>query len=307
MRVIEPSGWKRPSGYAYGMMAEGRLLVTGGMVGWDETGRFHSDDLVEQARQALINTKAVLSEASAGPEHVVRMTWYILDKQEYLSKLSELGRAYRDVMGRHYPAMAMVQVSALMEDRARVEIETTAVLPNGKARSVFKRSRQTDSGVGDSPQRSPKDAARSKQALRAWLQMMKTTKLLERQVGRLFAQRHNTTLSRFDVLANLDRSPDQTSSISNLSQMLLASRGNITRLLDRMEKDGLICRREDPTDRRVSGVQMTEFGQELFSRLAPDHEAWVDQVFSALGEEGKQQLVRLLEDLREKLENSQDF
>lgn len=306
MRLIEPPGWKRPNGYAYGVMAQGRLLVTGGMVGWDENEEFANDDLVDQARQALINTKAVLSEAGAGPEHVVRMTWYIIDRQAYLSRLKDLGQAYREVMGRHYPAMAMVQVAGLIEADARVEIETTAVLPYSASESVSSSGKEASHAMREDAPNPPKDTARSKQALRAWLQMMRTTKQLESQVGRLFAQRHNTTLSRFDVLANLDRSPDRASSISGLSQMLLASRGNITRLLDRMEKDGLVRRRHNPSDRRVSEVQMTDLGCELFSRLAPDHEAWTDELFSVLDEEGKQALVSSLSALRKKLRELQE-
>lgn len=301
MRVIQLPGWKRPSGYSHGMLAQGRLLVTGGMVGWDEHQEFQSDDLVEQARQALLNTRAVLSEANAEPGHVVRMTWYITDRREYLARLPELGRAYRGVMGRHYPAMAMVQVAALIEDRARVEIETTAVLPDSASRppaSVASNLGQVaDGGVplSNTP------GARSKQSLRAWIQMLKTNKQLEAEVGRLFARSHGTTLSRFDVLANLERCPDEASSISNLSQMLLAPRGNITRLLDRMEKDGLIRRRQNARDRRVSEVQMTHLGRELFGRLAPDHEVWADEVFSVLGEENKRELIHLLGLLRVKL------
>lgn len=110
-------------------MAEGKLVFTGGLVGWDETETFHSDDLVEQTRRLLLNIVAVLKEAGARPEHIVRMTWYVLDKQEYLQAAGEIGRVYQEVIGRHYPAMALLQVSGLLEDRARVEIETTAVIP----------------------------------------------------------------------------------------------------------------------------------------------------------------------------------
>lgn len=128
MRVLHPVGWPRPRGYAYGVAAEGRLVFVAGQIGWDESQVFRSDDLVEQVRQALKNTLAVLAEAGAGPEQVVRMTWYITDKRDYLDRSKEIGAVYRALMGRHYPAMAMVEVSALMEDRAKVEIETTAVL-----------------------------------------------------------------------------------------------------------------------------------------------------------------------------------
>ncbi|MCH6587950.1 MAG: RidA family protein [Proteobacteria bacterium] len=128
MRVLHPEGWPRPRGYSNGIAAEGRLVFVAGQIGWDESQVFRSDDLVEQVRQALKNTLAVLAEAGAGPEQVVRMTWYITDKRDYLDRSKEIGAVYRALMGRHYPAMAMVEVSALMEDRAKVEIETTAVL-----------------------------------------------------------------------------------------------------------------------------------------------------------------------------------
>ncbi len=128
MRVLHPEGWPRPRGYSNGIAAEGRLVFVAGQIGWDESQVFRSDDLVEQLRQALKNTLAVLAEAGAGPEQVVRMTWYIIDKRDYLDRSKEIGAVYRALMGRHYPAMAMVEVSALMEDRAKVEIETTAVL-----------------------------------------------------------------------------------------------------------------------------------------------------------------------------------
>ncbi len=128
MRVLHPEGWPRPRGYSNGIAAEGRLVFVAGQVGWDESQVFRSDDLVEQVRQALKNTLAVLAEAGAGPEHVVRMTWYITDKGDYLDRSEEIGAVYRALMGRHYLAMAMVEVSALMEDLAKVEIETTAVL-----------------------------------------------------------------------------------------------------------------------------------------------------------------------------------
>jgi enamine deaminase RidA (YjgF/YER057c/UK114 family) len=129
MQILQPPGWRRPGGYSNGVAAEGRLVFVAGLVGWDENSEFQSDDFIAQTEQTLKNTVAVLAEAGAGPEHVTRMTWYITDKQEYLTRGRELGEVYRDIMGRQYPAMAMVQVSALMEDRAKVEIETTAVLP----------------------------------------------------------------------------------------------------------------------------------------------------------------------------------
>ena len=128
-RAIQPSGWPRPRGYANGMVAEGRLLVTGGLIGWDENECFPSDDFVDQVRQTLANTVQVLASGGAGPEHIVRMTWYITDKREYLRRQRDIGAAYRETIGRHFPAMAVVEVAALIEDRARVEIETTAVIP----------------------------------------------------------------------------------------------------------------------------------------------------------------------------------
>jgi len=131
MRIVQPEGWPRPRGYSNGVVAEGRCVFVAGQVGWDEREQFASDDLVAQVRQALHNVRAVLAAAGARPEHVARMTWYILDKREYVQRGSEIGAAYREVMGRHFPAMAMVQVAALMEDRAQVEIEVTAVIPNG--------------------------------------------------------------------------------------------------------------------------------------------------------------------------------
>lgn len=128
MRILQPAGWPRPKGYANGIEATGRLVIVGGQIGWDETETFQSDDFVEQVRQTLKNTLAVLAEADAGPEHVVRMTWYITDRNEYLARGREIGAVYRELMGKNFPAMAMVQVVALMESRAKVEIETTAVV-----------------------------------------------------------------------------------------------------------------------------------------------------------------------------------
>jgi len=128
--ALHPKSWKPALGYSNGIAAEGRMIFTGGMVGWTGDQRFESDDFVDQVRQALQNIVAVLAEGGAGPEHIVRLTWYVTDKHEYLSRLKELGRAYREVLGRHYPAMALVQVAALVEDRAKVEIEATAVIPH---------------------------------------------------------------------------------------------------------------------------------------------------------------------------------
>lgn len=126
---LHPATWKRASGYANGIMARGRMIFTGGLVGWDADQVFQTDDFAGQVRQVLENIVAVLAEGGAGPEHLVRLTWYVTDKQEYLGALRDVGAAYRDVIGRHYPAMALVQVVALVEDRAKVEIEATAVVP----------------------------------------------------------------------------------------------------------------------------------------------------------------------------------
>jgi len=130
MDILQPPGWVRPKGYSNGVAARGRQVYVSGMIGWDAECRFQTDDFVEQARQALENVVAVLKEAGAGPEHIVRMTWYVLDRQEYLQAGAALGAAYRDVIGRHYPTMSAVQVTALMEERARIEIEVTAVVPD---------------------------------------------------------------------------------------------------------------------------------------------------------------------------------
>lgn len=128
MKFLHPPGWRPAKGYANGVLATGRMVFVGGQVGWTADQRFETRDLVEQCEQALRNIVDVLAEAGAGPEHVVRLTWYVIDKREYLARQSDLGEAYRRVMGRHFPAMTMVQVSALVEDEALVEIEATAVL-----------------------------------------------------------------------------------------------------------------------------------------------------------------------------------
>ena len=127
--VLQPAGWAKPVGYANGVAATGRQIFVGGQIGWNSQQRFETDDLAGQVRQALENVLAVLAEAGAGPEHVVSMTWYLTDKAEYLAKLRPIGAAWRATMGRHYPAMAAVQVLALIEDRAKVEIQAVAVLP----------------------------------------------------------------------------------------------------------------------------------------------------------------------------------
>jgi enamine deaminase RidA (YjgF/YER057c/UK114 family) len=128
--ILQPDGWAPPSGYANGIAARGRLVFVAGQVGWNPaTCAFETDDLAAQTEQALRNVAAVLAAAGAAPEHVVRMTWYLTDKAAYLAARREIGRAWREVMGRHYPAMAAVVVSALIEDRAKIEIEATAVVP----------------------------------------------------------------------------------------------------------------------------------------------------------------------------------
>ena len=129
MQQLNPPGWNRPKGYSNGIAAEGRFVFVAGMVGWTGDEKFESNDFVDQFRLALENTVAVLAEGGAGPEHICRMTMYFIDKEEYLSRLSEVGQAYRDVIGKNFPAMAAVQVVALMEDEAKVEIETTAIVP----------------------------------------------------------------------------------------------------------------------------------------------------------------------------------
>lgn len=128
LQVLQPSGWPQPKGYANGIMAEGRLVVTGGVVGWDIAGRF-ADGFVAQVRQTLENIVAILAEGDARPDHLVRLTWYVVDMDEYTANLKALGKAYREVVGTHYPSMALVQVVRLVEPSARVEIEATAVVP----------------------------------------------------------------------------------------------------------------------------------------------------------------------------------
>jgi enamine deaminase RidA (YjgF/YER057c/UK114 family) len=127
-QVLQPSGWPVPKGYANGMAAEGRIVVTGGVIGWDAEERL-AEGFVAQVRQTLGNIAAILAEAGAQPEHLVRLTWYVVDMDEYLTNLKDLGKAYRAIFGAHYPAMALVQVVRLVEKAARVEIEATAVIP----------------------------------------------------------------------------------------------------------------------------------------------------------------------------------
>lgn len=128
-RILQPEGWKRPKGYANGIAAEGRMVFTAGLIGWNAQEEFESDDLVDQTRQTLINTIAILAEAGAGPEHIVRMTWYITDRDDYLARLKDIGMVWKEIIGTQFPCMACVQVAALMEHRAKIEIETTAVVP----------------------------------------------------------------------------------------------------------------------------------------------------------------------------------
>lgn len=127
-RVLLPEGWPRPKGYSNGIEASGRMVFVAGQIGWDVEGRF-PDGFAAQFRQTIDNTLAVLAEAGAGPEHIVRMTWYVVDKAEYLASLRDIGAVWRERIGPHYPAMAVVEVKGLIEDAARVEIETTAVVP----------------------------------------------------------------------------------------------------------------------------------------------------------------------------------
>ncbi len=129
MTILQPPGWPRPKGYSAGVAARGTIVFVSGQIGWDERGRFHARDIAAQTRAALRNVVEVLAEAGARPEHVARMTWYVTDKREYLAAQRAIGEAYRDVMGRHFPAMTVVEVSALVEDAAKVEIEATAVVP----------------------------------------------------------------------------------------------------------------------------------------------------------------------------------
>ena len=128
--VLLPAGWPRPKGYANGVAARGRMVFVAGMIGWDAQGVFHSDDFAAQVRQALQNVVDVLREAGARPEHIVRMTWYVTDKREYLAAARDIGRAFREIVGAYNAAMTAVQVTALIEDRAKVEIEATAVVPD---------------------------------------------------------------------------------------------------------------------------------------------------------------------------------
>ncbi|SDR03055.1 RidA family protein [Pseudovibrio sp. Tun.PSC04-5.I4] len=128
-KFLQPEGWKPASGYANGIMAEGTPIFLGGQIGWNGQQVFESDDLVAQVKQTLENIKEILAEAGASPDNVVRLTWYVVDKKDYLSRLRDVGEAYRSVFGKHFPSMTMIQVADLVEDQAKVEIEATAVLP----------------------------------------------------------------------------------------------------------------------------------------------------------------------------------
>lgn len=129
MRVLQPEGWPRPRGYSNGIETEGKLVFVAGQIGWDVQGRFPAGGFAAQFRQTLQNTLAVLKEASAGPEHIARMTWFITSRDEYMASLAEIGAAWKELMGRTYPAMAVIIVSGLVEPEAKIEIETTAVVP----------------------------------------------------------------------------------------------------------------------------------------------------------------------------------
>ena len=130
-QIVLPEGWHRPKGYSNAVIAQGRQIYVAGQVGWDSEERFNSDDIAEQAAQALRNVVAVLEAAGARPEHIVRMTWYVTDKAAYIAGLKEIGQAYRAIIGRNFPAMTAVEVTALIEDRAKVEVECTAVVDEG--------------------------------------------------------------------------------------------------------------------------------------------------------------------------------
>ncbi len=129
MKILHPAGWPQPKGYSNGIVTEGRLVFVAGQVGWTAEEKFEAKDFPGQFRQSLENVLAVLAEAGAGPEHIVRMTWFMTDKREYLDSLPEVGAIYRELMGRRFPSMSVIEVSALIEDQAKIEIETTAVMP----------------------------------------------------------------------------------------------------------------------------------------------------------------------------------
>ena len=128
--LLQPEGWVTPKGYANGVAARGTMVFTGGQIGWNAQQQFESDDFIAQTKQTLLNVRAMLEAEGAGPEHLVRLTWYVTDRNEYNSRLKELGAVYREVLGKNFPAMACVQVAGLMEERAKIEIEATAVIPD---------------------------------------------------------------------------------------------------------------------------------------------------------------------------------
>jgi enamine deaminase RidA (YjgF/YER057c/UK114 family) len=129
MKILQPPGWPRPKGYSNGVVATGEVVYLAGMVGWDDNEQLTADDLAGQARQVFSNIVTLLAEAGAGPEHLVRLTWYVTDKAEYLSSVADIGQAYREIIGRNFPPMAVVEVSGLIEAGAKLEIEATAVIP----------------------------------------------------------------------------------------------------------------------------------------------------------------------------------
>ena len=129
MRVLQPEGWPRPRGYSNGIETEGKLVFVAGQIGWDENGKFQTSSFGGQFRQVLLNTLAVLKEAGASPQHIARMTWFVTSREEYNASLAELGAAWKELMGRNYPTMAVIMISGLVEPEAKIEIETTAVVP----------------------------------------------------------------------------------------------------------------------------------------------------------------------------------
>lgn len=134
MRILLPHGWPRPRGYSNGVETEGQLIFVAGQIGWNEEGKLVSNTFAGQFRQALVNTLAVLNEGNAGPEHVTRMTWFITSRDEYNASLADLGAAWKELMGRNYPAMSVIIVAGLVEPEAKIEIETTAVVPHERHR-----------------------------------------------------------------------------------------------------------------------------------------------------------------------------
>ncbi|MEL6148932.1 MAG: RidA family protein [Chloroflexota bacterium] len=130
MQILQPPGWARPRGYSNGIAAEGKLVFVAGQIGWNAEQQFETHDFAEQTRQALENICAVLAEAGGRPEHITRMVWYVVDKHEYMNAYPQIGEVYREIIGKHFPSMTAIEVSALIEDEARVEIEVTAVIPN---------------------------------------------------------------------------------------------------------------------------------------------------------------------------------